>query len=227
MREIRRRTWVAVLVILMISLPIFSVAGASSPFSLKMELSEVKGETALVCFRNFWATEKLNDYTKIQGVSFSPFLLYEGKIGVIPKPPIGILYGFGNDKARRGKGALDIFYTGVFLDVPIKSVNLLVDLGTMRVDSQLKNLIFSVDFGALNAYLDVGKSRFVLRSLMIRPGLALDYYINVASGLNLEIGIDYTYLRSNNWKTLKGGDLPEPEFDISGWSGKVGIRLPW
>jgi len=225
MRERRRRIWVAVLVMLMISLPIFSVAGASSPFSLKMELAEVEKETALVCFRNFWATEKINDYTKIQGVSFSPFLLYEGKIGVIPRPPVGILYGFGNEKVRRGEGALDIFYTGVFLDVPIKSVNLLVGLDSMKVDAQGKNLNFSLDLGSLNAYLDMGENRFVLESLMIRPGLALE--INVASGLNLEIGIDYTYVRSNNWKTLKGGDLPEPEFDISGWSGKVGIRLPW
>lgn len=218
--------WVVVLVMLMISLPISSVAGASSPFSLKMELSEVEKETALVCFRNFWATEKLNDYTKIQGVSFSPFLLYEGKIGLIPRPPIGILYGLGNEKVRRGEGALEIFYAGVFLDVPIKSVDLLIDiLDRIKLDCQVKNVNFSLDVGSLNAYLDMGENKFVLESLMIRPGFALE--INVASGLNLEIGIDYTYVRSDNWRRVGDNVLSKPELDLSGWSGKVGIRLPW
>ncbi len=222
----RGRMWLVMLV-MGISLSVSRVAEAASPFSWRTEFLEVKKETAFVCFKNFWATEKLNDYTETQGVSFSPFLL-EGKIGLIPKPPVGILYGFGNEKVRRNgkEGVFDVSYFGAFWEYPIEKVSLGIDLGSMKVDSQLKNLNFSVDVGSLNAYLDIGKNRFVLNSLMIRPGLALD--INVGSGLNLEMGIDYTYLPWDNWRTVRNNDLlPEPEFDISGWSGKIGIRIPW
>jgi len=101
-------------------------------------------------------------------------------------------------------------------------------LNSIKVDGQVKNLNFSLDVGTLNVYPDVGKNRFVLKSLMIRPGVSLDYHIKIASGLNLEIGIDYTYVSSDNWKTVRNDDLlPKLEFDLSGRSGKVGIRLPW
>lgn len=223
------RTWVGMLLVMgMISLSMSSMAGADSPFSWKMEFLEVKRETAFVYFRNFWATEKLNDYTEAHGVSFSPFLL-EGKIGLIPKPSMGIFYGFGNEKVRRNgkEGSLEIFYTGWFWDIPIKSVDLRVGLESIKVDAQVKNLNFSLDIGTLNACLDIGRNRFVLKSFMIRPGLALDYHINVGSGLNLEVGVDYTWVRSSSWKRVRNDGLPEPEFDVSGWSGKVGVRLPW